>query len=155
MACARQTLLLKGEAVWHFFTFFFLFGEENWHKRKTLPWIKEKACSSWGHHGCKTWAALGGDCVIPTQSINIRLCRGKVGKEVLGMSQFQGQSDQAMTRGVHIRNGGLKRSCARPTVRGWERGETPWYIPGCFLDLNKPRLSLVSSLCLRKCGNCG
>lgn len=90
----------------------------------------------------------GENCVVPTQSISIGLCRGKMAKEVLSTSQCQGQSDQAMTRGVHIRNGGLRSSCARPTVPGWEWGEQmSRYIPGllgCFLDLNKPWLSLIS-----------
>lgn len=142
MSCARQTLPLKGGALKmplrHFFPFFSLFGKENWHKRKTLPWIKEKACSLLSEE----------NCVVPTQSISTGLCRGKMGKEVLSTSQCQGQSDQAMARGVHIRNGGLRSSCTRPTVPGWEWGEQmSRYIPGllgCFLDLSKPWLNLFS-----------
>lgn len=118
MACARQTLPLKGGGAWHFFLFFFLFGKENCHKRKNLlsPELKRRCAAAEGTMAVRCRLLLGENYIIPTQSISIRLCRGKMGKEALSMSQCQGQSDQAMTCGVCIRNGGLRSSWSRPTV---------------------------------------
>lgn len=91
MACARQTLPLKGGSVWHFFTFFFLLAKENCHKRKTLlsPELKRRCAAAEGTMTVRCRLLSRENYVTPTPSINIRLCRGKMGKEVLSTSQFK------------------------------------------------------------------
>lgn len=103
---------------------------------------KRRRAAAEGTMALRCRLLLGQNFVIPTQSINIRLFRGKMGREVLSTSQCQGQSDQAMTCGVHMRNGGLSSLCAWPTSawmgRGWDVLVHPRLV-GLFVDLSKPQ----------------
>lgn len=126
-------------------------------KGELTPELKRRRAAAEGTMAVRCRLLSGQDFVIPTQSINIRLCRGKMGRGVLSTSQCQGQSDQAMTCGVHMRNGGLSSLCARPTVPGWEGSEISWYIPGllgCLWTSANCSWAWSVCLCFRRCASC-
>lgn len=116
-------------------------------KGKLSPEWKRRCAAAEGTMAVRCRLLLRENYVIPTLSINIRLCRGKMGKECSARASSRPEWPSNNLWCPHQKWRAEILMCQTLRVPGWEWGEMSWYILvllGWCLDLKKRQLNLVS-----------